>query len=698
MADTGACWVTEGGGGCARDVSAVCSDTAGEGEQQDTSSELVAEGGGGPNCGSGDDLVEGGAWLVVLYLLALARRWGPVGLALLWANAAAAVDAQALQGADGGRFASLTEPWRTAPWSVRAALTTSYARRVVVLRSSSDTQVVLDRLWTHELGASIAAGSYARLGVSAPYHGPYSFQDEPNGITRGDIALWATIHLSPEEKAVQRTWTVAADVPSAVQDQMLGDPGAVRGTLAASRTLSDPFRVAWQLGARLQQVTELPGVSWGRRVEGGLGVDWAAWPTRGFTAELLASGPLKDGSGARSAWPVEAMVTARQQTGRSWVRLGAGVGLTAGIGAPAWRLSLAVYGEDIGTSDRDQDGIVDLRDACRDEPEDFDDYRDRDGCPEPDNDQDGFLDVDDECPMEAEVFNDYRDDDGCPDAMATLRLTVRSATGGIESAQVLINNEPLTVIPDEAAVVRLPEGWLDLSVSADGHIGYDTELPLMASKDLTVTLEPITWGRLDLTVTTPEGERIPGARLSTGEPLSGPLRMPAGPRELTVQADGYQPRTLDVEIPPDETAAMTVALSPSGPWLEDTRLRLTDPIAFALDSATLTEEARRVVSELADWLASHPEVRLLRVEGLADALGSPAYNHRLSVARARAVSDGLIAAGVDRARLEPIGTGEALASPGQTRDDDRSVRFLVIVWDAEMGERPADDAATLSEK
>ena len=42
--------------------------------------------------------------------------------------------------------------------------------------------------------------------------------------------------------------------------------------------------------------------------------------------------------------------------------------------------------------DRDADGLLDEQDTCPDEPEDFDSYRDDDGCPELDNDEDGIPD------------------------------------------------------------------------------------------------------------------------------------------------------------------------------------------------------------------------------------------------------------------------------------------------------------------
>jgi outer membrane protein OmpA-like peptidoglycan-associated protein/opacity protein-like surface antigen len=75
-------------------------------------------------------------------------------------------------------------------------------------------------------------------------------------------------------------------------------------------------------------------------------------------------------------------------------------------------LGLTVY---FGSADSDGDGIANNKDACPDDPEDFDGYADTDGCPDPDNDGDGILDAADDCPDEAEDVDGFQDADGCPD-------------------------------------------------------------------------------------------------------------------------------------------------------------------------------------------------------------------------------------------------------------------------------------------
>lgn len=65
--------------------------------------------------------------------------------------------------------------------------------------------------------------------------------------------------------------------------------------------------------------------------------------------------------------------------------------------------------------DRDGDALCDADDKCPDEPEDFDNDQDTDGCPEYDRDGDGIHDQMDRCPDQAEDKDGYLDEDGCPD-------------------------------------------------------------------------------------------------------------------------------------------------------------------------------------------------------------------------------------------------------------------------------------------
>ncbi len=97
------------------------------------------------------------------------------------------------------------------------------------------------------------------------------------------------------------------------------------------------------------------------------------------------------------------------------VLVGGGAGLTPAAGAPSARAFLGLSYAPVDARDPDKDGIVGKDDACPDQPEDIDGFRDADGCPDPDNDNDGVYDVSDACPEDPEDRDGFEDADGCPD-------------------------------------------------------------------------------------------------------------------------------------------------------------------------------------------------------------------------------------------------------------------------------------------
>ena len=691
--DSGQCFVVEGGG-CHGEGPALLCDSA---DSADSGTELVEdparlEGGSGCTCHSGQ--AAGGLWLTVAALTFLRRFLA--ALLLMVPGIAQAIDSQHLQTADGGTFLSLMEVTRSAPWSVRAALATSYTRQLVVLRSESREDILLDKLTTAEIAASLAAGEWLRLGIGTPVHTRYTLNDEAGMPIRGDMALWAMLHMSEPDDDVQRGWTVALDLPASASSALfLGDPGSIRGRLTSTRDLGT-LTLGLDAGVRLQQPTELPELTWANRLEGGIGLDWALGARSHLTAELLASAPL-DLQGPRGAWPAELLISGRHRVHQStWLRVGAGAGLTAGIGSPTWRLVAMVESDNLNAADRDGDGLPNVRDLCASRPEDFDGFRDSDGCPDPDNDSDGLLDLVDACPNEPEVRNEYQDADGCPDAVASLLVTVRSSAPELlEKASLTVNDNQRQVLPGEPNPFRIvPGGRVVLEVSAPGHELLLEEMPLLHGGEwtLNLTIHPIRYGEVDVRVTDEAGMPL-DARTEDGTPITdgrARLTLPTGQADITVSAEGYLPASDTVFISASTPAAVTFALQSAGVWVDGSQLKVGQEIRFALDSAALTSTSDVSLQRLADWLAAHPEVLLLRVEGLADALGSPAYNHRLSIARAQAVRQWLIDAGIDPDRLEAIGSGEAMASGAD--EIDRSVRFSVIVW-TEEGVSDAKPAA-----
>lgn len=99
-------------------------------------------------------------------------------------------------------------------------------------------------------------------------------------------------------------------------------------------------------------------------------------------------------------------------------------------------------------------------------------------------------------------------------------------------------------------------------------------------------------------------------------------------------------------------------------------------VLFEFDSATLSGDARSVLDKIAAGLKSQPNLSL-EIGGHADALGSDAYNQRLSVARANAVRGHLLDRGIAASRLKATGYGESRPVASNDTDSGRALNRRV---------------------
>ena len=606
----------------------------------------------------------------------------------------AGVNAQTLRTGDGGDWVALHESRVGPAWTPAIALSTHVARDLVVRIDSDGEEVLLGQVWTTELGGSFMFGQYLRVGFAVPRHRYVIWKgDLSDAKLRGDVRLWSTIPLkrASQQSPLSMAWTASTDFATGPSEIYLGDPGgSVMAHIAAERPLFGPLTAAGNVGLRLRSDTAIPGTIWGNRLEYGLGLSSHVVGPFHVAGELVGSTPVR-GDRTVANYPAEVLGTARFDLPADFViAFGGGTGLTRGLGSPSIRGFAMLDRRPREREDRDNDGLVDIRDVCPDEPEDHDGWQDKDGCPDEDNDSDGFVDREDSCPDDAEVINDYRDLDGCPDRLVTVRLRVVSPAPELESATIAIGEfAPSGVFPGEWIALELPPTTFSLSVTGEGHHPYTAllEIPDEELYELEVPLDPILYGELEVRLEDPEGEALAGfvRGIEAGlveVPAEGTsIRFVTGEHELLFVAPSHTPVRKTLTVATENPWTEVVVLEPSGVALEENSIVPDGTIEFELDSSVLLPTSGGLLDEVAALLLAHPDIELLRVEGHADESGSSRYNHELSQARAEAVVSYLVEAGVERARLQPLGTGEAEPLPEESRS--RRVSFTVIVWDDE---------------
>jgi OOP family OmpA-OmpF porin len=309
----------------------------------------------------------------------------------------------------------------------------------------------------------------------------------------------------------------------------------------------------------------------------------------------------------------------------------------AGFNQPEWRGILGfIYEPSIG--DADGDGYKDDVDACPHEPEDFDDFEDAEGCPDPDNDQDGILDIDDECPLIPEDLDGDSDRDGCPEGDNADR-----DGDGILDAEDQCPDDPedLDGFQDE-------DGCPDPDNDKDGILDVN-----------------------DLCPNDPEDKD--GFQDKDGCPdpdndhdriLDKSDSCPNDPETY----NGFE----DKDGCPDKGSVI----------IEENQIVILEKIYFETDSAEIQKRSYPIIDAVAATLIGNPQIQLIEIQGHADERSSDEYNIRLTRDRAAAVLEALVQRGVERTRMRSGGYGERCpidAAHNETAwEKNRRVEFKII--------------------
>ncbi len=325
----------------------------------------------------------------------------------------------------------------------------------------------------------------------------------------------------------------------------------------------------------------------------------------------------------------------------SYLALGAGRRTySKGYQAADLRLFMGfIFEPSIG--DRDGDGYLDDEDQCPDEPEDFDDFEDEDGCPDPDNDKDGILDVDDRCPNIPEDIDGDEDEDGCPEG----------GDGDRDGDGILDSVDKCPDQPEDIDGFEDEDGCPDPDNDKDGILDVDDQCPN----------DPEDKDGFE------DEDGCPDIDNDRDQILDVDDKCPNDPETY----NGHE----DEDGCPDKGRIL----------LEGNDLVILDKILFATNSSEILPESFPIIKAVVATLHHHPEFKVVEVAGHADERATDEHNLRLTQARAESVVKALIQRGIDAKRLIHQGYGEFCpvddASNPQAWEKNRRVEFKIVKTD-----------------
>lgn len=325
--------------------------------------------------------------------------------------------------------------------------------------------------------------------------------------------------------------------------------------------------------------------------------------------ELVASTQLSEALDARTT-PSWALGSAHYTSGHFRVGVGAGPGLSKGIGNATFRAVGSVewsgFAEPVARRDRDHDGIADADDACPDEPGEASSDARQNGC-SGDRDRDGVADAVDACPDAAGPASADLATSGCPGD---------SDGDGIA--------DPSDACPRERGVANADAKLNGCPPPADRDAD---DVP-----DATDAC-PEVWGQVDV------DPAKNGCPVDTdGDGIAG-----------SADACPSEPGTKSAD--PTKNGCPVAKV-------EGAQIRILEQIKFQTNSASILAESAGIIEGIAAILKASPDIKHVRIEGHTDDRGPAFGNKFLSKQRAEAVRDALVKQGVEAARLGALGVGQ----------------------------------------
>jgi len=537
------------------------------------------------------------------------------------------------------------------------AVILNYASRPLVLERPGDQDdiALLDQQLAMHVVAGIGFFDIMQLDLGLPV---YFINDsavsdtEIQGGVVGDLSLTPKFTLlSRDTLPVGLGIRANVTLPTGREQALVG-----AGTLSVAPALIVDTQIAnvvltTNLGVRILEDRPVRNLNAGDRFEYGAGAE--ASFLSGLLkvgGELYGSTQLGEFFADKREAPLEGILGAKivSDTGFS-VFGGAGGGLVSGVGAPEFRAFLGlryafVEREEAPEGDRDEDGIVDSRDECPDEPGPVS----NNGCPVMDTDGDGVPDDVDQCADEPGPASNNgcpigdADGDGVPDDVDQCV----DEPGPASNNGCPIGDADGDGVPDDAD--QCPEeagpasnnGCPISDRDGDGVADDVDKCPDIAGS--------------------PTAQGCPDADFDGIPDDEDKCPDKPGLRE----DDGCPPKDVKVVREAEE-------------------IKILEMVYFDLGKATLKSESFNLLQQVALVIRSNPDITKVEIAGHTDQVGPADTNLVLSQERADAVKTYLIEQGqIAGERLNAKGYGESqplVQEDGQkAQAKNRRVEFKIL--------------------
>lgn len=478
--------------------------------------------------------------------------------------------------------------------------------------------VVSDQLVLH-LGGTYALWNRLALHVDVPF-AVYQAGDDPvkgtepfaspSDAVLGDVRVGFRLGLFGKPGSMlQASLGGSLWLPTGDQAQYMSD-GSLRG-MPQLVLGGDSDRLLWSfaVGAELRGSRPYDDAGLGSiiRTSAGFGVKMGEDRNVTLGPELNLGISTEDTR--KKNTNAELLLGARYRFRRDFeVGGGFGPGLSGGYGTPDVRaVAMVGYSPDPRPSDRDRDGVIDIKDHCPEAAVQGEADPQKPGCTKPpsppDRDKDGLADGADACPDMLGVAHAKPERNGCPSDR------------------------------DDDAIEDAKDACPDAAGPASAELGKNG-CPPPADTD--------TDGVPDAEDACPALKGIPAAK---GCPPD---------------TDGDSVRD-DQDACPGEKGATSADPQkngcPTSVRVTGTDIVILDQVLFETGKDKIKAESDGLVAQIAGVLKEHPEILKVEIQGHTDNKGPRAANLNLSQKRAEAVKAALVAKGVEDARLVAKGYG-----------------------------------------